>query len=106
MKRLTIPADVRLVDVLSGQPGDVLTFKAAACALWLNDARAASTPVKVARWSKVVHAILGAAAGDVVALDDEDHALLCEIVNSPKETYPALVMVQIQAYAAAVLEAS
>lgn len=108
MRYVLVPPPVAIVDRNNGNrpTGEIVNLSDLAFRVWLNDARAAETPVKIARWCRVVHAFDRAKEGDVLELEDADYATLIAIVREPHAALPALIAVQCLAFYDAIEKAS
>lgn len=91
MRYVPVPRDIILRDRLSGMTNDrePVTFRAWALGGPLNDPRHCRTPVETKRWLGIVEKFdaipLEWRDGIVVALEDEEHRLVCSILNEPMD---------------------
>ena len=104
-KTITVPADVTLAD------GTVKTFSVFAAEVWLEDSRAIkvganASLLKMRRWLDVVAKFDGVVSGDEITLDDQDYAVLKEIVEAPERWYqPVTTALRLLPFSDAVLDA-
>ena len=113
MKLIKVPADITLVDPITGArmrdpngEAPPVSFREHAIRQWLNDARMAETRVDAARLASVIlPAFLAAKPGGVVRLEDADHAKLVPVVETARP-YGPLAAIQLLPFADAVVNAT
>lgn len=108
MKTITPPADVRLVDYITKQSGDTVSFNLVATTRWINNDAAKEQLtdfLSVHRWSRVTNKLAESIAEVPFTLDDADYAMLLKVVESDVTSFPPVVAVQLISIYAAVIEA-
>ncbi len=112
MKHCVVPEAIRLKDPISGALGDVLSFRDATYKLLLNDPRWNDTPVQRARLV-VVMKEFDKQPGETMVFDDQDFAMLKQIIEKPTKnqagmamTFDPLVQIQVDQFLQVILDAS
>jgi hypothetical protein len=106
MRRIIVPADITLVDMLTGAETQSITFQQWAFGRWMNNQEAAESIVKLCRWMQVINKFKTAAkAGDEFVLEDEDHATLLPFVVKSATAEPPLIAAQLFPFHDAVINA-
>lgn len=116
MHTLTVPSNITLLHPVTRQPAVdnsgnpvVKTFTAWSLETWLNDRRGvAAGLVAMRRWLQIIESVEKLAPGETWAVEDQDWALICNIVSSPgpeSSPYSTLIAVQFMPFADAILTA-
>lgn len=107
MFTFTVPSSIILKDLITGQPGEAMSFRKHAYMVWFCDFRWSNPNTNIDRLIKVMPEF-EKKPGEVIQLEDQDYSILSAVIRTPSDGSPALgplVQVQLRPFKDIVLNA-